>query len=84
MTSHLTKRQFILQVWRKMGTDLVGGIELQRINEELVKKFGPGGAESPAALARVLADEGAVTGSRFDGEGGDERAVGGVEVHLNV
>jgi len=59
MTSHLTKRQFILQVWRKIGADLVGGIELQRINEELVKKFGPGGAESPAALARVLADEGA-------------------------
>ena len=42
-----------------MKTDSIGSQELTKINEALVQRFGPGGAESPASLARLLADNGA-------------------------
>ncbi|HET6862534.1 MAG TPA: hypothetical protein VFH91_05785 [Pyrinomonadaceae bacterium] len=58
-SKQLTKREVILQEWRRLKTDLVGSNELKGINEALLKVFGPGGAESPASLARLLADHGA-------------------------
>ena len=59
MTRQSTKQQVILQEWGRLKTDLVGSSELTRINEVLVQIFGPGGAETPASLARLLADHGA-------------------------
>lgn len=42
-----------------MRRPLVGAAELQAIQEKLGKRFGANDGESPAAIARVLADEGA-------------------------
>ena len=54
-----TKDAVIIDEWRKMNTDSVGRPELLKINEALIRKFGTGGAQSPASMARLLADHGA-------------------------
>jgi hypothetical protein len=55
----LTKRALIIEVWESLGRTMVGETELREIQASVRKQFGPGADESPAAIARVLADEGA-------------------------
>ena len=55
-------QQFILDVWERMETDIVGAAELTRIQEAVAQRFsGDAGLLeiSPAAIARILADHGA-------------------------
>jgi len=54
------KQELILEVWEALDCESVGGRELEQIQEVLQQRFGEGGQESPAAIARVVADEGAV------------------------
>lgn len=53
------RRELIISTWRRLGEPRVGEKELRRIQRALVKMFGPGAEQSPSAMARVLADEGA-------------------------
>ncbi|HKP47161.1 MAG TPA: hypothetical protein VJT50_11220 [Pyrinomonadaceae bacterium] len=55
-----TKTDLIIEVWEALDCESVGAVELERIQEALRERFGEGGIESPAAIARVVADEGAV------------------------
>ena len=54
------KQELIIEVWEALDCESVGCRELEQIQEVLHERFGPGGQESPAAIARVVADEGAV------------------------
>jgi hypothetical protein len=58
-----TKRELIVAVWNRLGRSSIGESELRQIQREIQRsigsQFGPGAEESPAAIARVLADEGA-------------------------
>ena len=53
------KQEFIIAEWHRLGGKAIGRKELRRIQEALHEEFGEGGVESPARIARVLADEGA-------------------------
>jgi hypothetical protein len=55
-----TKRDLIVEVWESLDCESVGARELSRIQAIVIQEFGSGGAESPASIARTLADEGAV------------------------
>jgi hypothetical protein len=50
----------IIEVWEALDCESVGASELERIQAVLFEKFGPGALESPASIARAVADEGAV------------------------
>jgi hypothetical protein len=50
----------IIEVWEALDCESVGTHELERIQEALREKFGEGALLSPAAIARAVADEGAV------------------------
>ena len=54
------KQDLIIEVWEALDCESVGCRELEQIQEVLLQSFGAGGQESPAAIARVVADEGAV------------------------
>lgn len=54
------KQELILEVWEALDCESVGSRELEQIQEALHQRFGEGGQESPAAIARTVADEGAV------------------------
>ena len=54
-----SKQEFIVAQWLRLGGKAIGRRELRRIQRALHEKFGEGGVESPAKIARVLADEGA-------------------------
>jgi hypothetical protein len=54
-----TRRQLIIAEWQRLGATSVGGRELREIQKAIRKQFGAGAVESPAAIARLLADEGA-------------------------
>jgi len=54
------KQDLIIEVWEALDCESVGCCELEKIQEALHQRFGAGGQESPAAIARVVADEGAV------------------------
>jgi hypothetical protein len=54
-----TKREFMVEVWVSLGQPAVGEAELREIQLAVRNQFGPGVDESPAAIARVLADAGA-------------------------
>ena len=54
-----TKRELIVAVWNRLGRSSIGESELSEIQRSINSQFGPGARESPAAIARVLADEGA-------------------------
>jgi hypothetical protein len=58
-SAELTKRELIVQAWDRLGRLSIGERELSAIQTMLRNQFGRGGEESPAAIARVLADEGA-------------------------
>jgi hypothetical protein len=55
-----TKQELIVEVWEALDCESVGTSELEQIQQALREKFGEGAMESPAAIARVVADEGAV------------------------
>ena len=50
--------QFIVDWWSENGNESAGTAELDRIQQALVERFGAPGRESPAAIARTLADNG--------------------------
>lgn len=54
-----TKRELIIEVWNRLGRTSIGEVELGQIQRSTRGQFGEGADESPAAIARVLADEGA-------------------------
>jgi hypothetical protein len=54
-----TKRELITEVWSRLGRGSIGETELKDIEQSIRGQFGEGASESPAAIARVLADEGA-------------------------
>ena len=55
----LTKRELIVELWDRLGRVAIGERELSDIQRSVRNQFGRGHEESPAAIARVLADEGA-------------------------
>ena len=55
-----TKTDLIIEVWEALDCESVGATELEQIQEAVRERFGEGAIESPAAIARVVADEGAV------------------------
>jgi hypothetical protein len=50
----------MIEIWEALDCESVGRIELEQIQQTLLGRFGEGAMESPAAIARALADEGAV------------------------
>ena len=53
------KRELIVETWTKLGHAPVTGRMLSRIQRALARQFGIDTTDSPASIARVLADEGA-------------------------
>ena len=53
------KRRLIIEVWENLSSTMVGESELSEIQLSVRAAFGQGADMSPAAIARVLADEGA-------------------------
>lgn len=54
-----TKRELMIEVWEYLDCESVGARELEAVIEAVRDRFGDGAVESPAATARLLADEGA-------------------------
>ena len=52
--------ELIIEVWEALDCESVGAREIERIQQALLEKFGAGAVESPASIARTVADEGAV------------------------
>jgi hypothetical protein len=50
--------QFIVGWWTENGNETAGAAELDEIQQALLERFGAQGRESPAAIARTLADNG--------------------------
>lgn len=55
-----TKHDLTIEVWESLDCESVGTRELEQIQQVIRDRFGEGAVESPAAIARTLADEGAV------------------------
>lgn len=53
-----TKHGVILDAWGSIGGKTLGATELAQIQLRLKDAFGANGHESPAGIARILADEG--------------------------
>ena len=54
-----TKRDLMIEVWEHLDCETVGAVELETIESVVRERFGDGAVESPAVVARLLADEGA-------------------------
>ena len=54
-----TKRELMIEVWEHLDCESVGARELEAVLEAVRERFGGGALESPASVARLLADEGA-------------------------
>jgi hypothetical protein len=54
-----TKRDLMIEVWEYLDCESVGAKELEAVAEVVRERFGEGAIESPASVARLLADEGA-------------------------
>ncbi len=54
-----TKRELAIEVWNGLPRAAVGQNELCEIQSAIAKRFGEGAVDSPASIARLLADEGA-------------------------
>jgi hypothetical protein len=54
-----TKRDLMIEVWEHLDCESVGAAELETIEGVVRERFGEGAVESPAIVARLLADEGA-------------------------
>ena len=55
-----TRDELIIEVWEALDCESVGARELEQIQQALRQKFGEGALESPASIARTVADEGAI------------------------
>ena len=55
-----TRQELIVEVWEALDCESVGERELLAIQTALIETLGMGAAVSPAAIAREVADEGAV------------------------
>ena len=55
-----TKRDLIVEVWESLDCESVGARELEEIRRAVSERFGTGAVESPASIARTLADKGAI------------------------
>jgi hypothetical protein len=49
----------MIEVWERLDCESVGARELDAVAEVVRERFGEGAVESPAVIARLLADEGA-------------------------
>jgi hypothetical protein len=54
-----TKTELMIEVWEHLDCESVGARELEEIERAVLERFGEGAVESPASMARLLADEGA-------------------------
>ena len=54
-----TRDELTMEVWLGLGRPAVGENELCEIQRAMAKRFGAGAVNSPAAIARLLADAGA-------------------------
>jgi hypothetical protein len=54
-----TKRDLMIEVWEHLDCESVGAEELEAVAGAVRERFGEGAVESPATMARLLADEGA-------------------------
>ena len=54
-----TKHDLMIEVWEHLDCETVGACELEAITIAVRERFGEGAEESPAIVARLLADEGA-------------------------
>ena len=54
-----TKLDLMIEVWEALDCESVGAQEIEAVSEAVGARFGEGAVESPARIARVLADEGA-------------------------
>ena len=54
-----TKRDLMIEVWEHLDCETVGASELEEIARVVRERYGEGAVDSPAAIARLLADEGA-------------------------
>ena len=54
-----TKREVVIREWRRLGSAPIGKRELDQIQRAIAGRFGKTAVDSPAAIARVLADKGA-------------------------
>jgi hypothetical protein len=54
-----TVPDLIIEVWEALDCESVGTPELEQIQQALCEKFGEGALQSPASIARTVADEGA-------------------------
>ena len=54
-----TKRDLMIEVWEHLDCETVGARELTRIMDAVRERFDGGALDSPATIARLLADEGA-------------------------
>lgn len=52
------KKQVIIELWRETGKQTAGASELELLQQGLLERVGGGAAESPASIARTLADHG--------------------------
>jgi len=59
-SSARTREELILEVWEQMDCASVGAPELEQIQKNVRERLGEGAVESPASIARLLADEGAI------------------------
>ena len=55
----VTKLEVIVELWEQMGRESAGAAELELIQQGLAEHFGADATESPASIARILADHGA-------------------------
>ena len=58
-TAPPTKKNLIIEAWDLLGRPPIGEAELRQIQGAIRRHLGRRADESPAAIARVLADEGA-------------------------
>jgi hypothetical protein len=54
-----TKRELMIEVWERLDCESVGAAEIEAVMEAVRGRFGAGAVETPARIARLLADEGA-------------------------
>ena len=55
----ITKRELIVATWEALDCESIGAGELEQIQFEVARRFGEAAVDSPASIARLLADEGA-------------------------
>jgi hypothetical protein len=54
-----TRQDLIIEVWEDLDCESVGSRELEQIKQALQEQFGEGASDSPASIARTVANEGA-------------------------